>query len=434
MNRDWTASFDALKKIYLDDAYANQAINEALKEHPGSSPGFVRVMSKGVVRNTMLLDHTIASFAARGLKGIKKRTLIVLRMGFYALACMDGVPDHAAVNETVSLAKKVSRGSSGFVNALLRAFLRSGFALPIPDGTDSRSLSLRYSVPEPVVELLLAQYGEDEGAHILAALQEVPNLCLRSNGLKIERAALIERLCLDGHEARKDEESEHGIFVEGGALVGSRLYEEGFFTVQNSSSIRAVEALSPKPGQRLLDLCAAPGGKTAFMAELMQNRGEIVACDLHPHRVTLMENTFRRMGAEIVRAEQRDATVFAEEYEEAFDGVLADVPCSGLGVMASKPELRLRLDPGTFPELLEIQASILENAYRYTKPGGLLMYATCTLNRNENERQITRFRDKYPSAETVDINLILPYNKNAGFFYCLMRKADSGNNFNELRW
>lgn len=418
MKGDWLAVFEALRDCYVDEAFSNIAINEAVENHRDCSSGFVRAFTKGVLRDSLKLDYYIDRLADKGIKGIKNRTLIILRMGLYAIESLDSVPDYAAVNEAVALAKKTSKGSDRFINALLRRFLRERHTIAVP----SDNLSLKYSFPGELVELLKEQYGEDTEM-LLKALNTAPELIVRTNLLKISREELMAHFEEDGISCSPCEGSESAIIVRGGQVVGTSMFHQGLFAVQSLSSIRSIEALRPVPGSRVLDMCAAPGGKTCAMAELMNNEGSITACDIHPHRLELIQATAARLGADIIETELLDGTVRRDDFAEAFDFVLADVPCSGLGVIGSKPELKLRTNPSEYINLTEIQKAIIDNAYEYLKPGGRMMYSTCTINKAENEEAIERFKQDHRFAEIVEKCLILPYNNTlVGFFYCLIDK------------
>lgn len=426
MNTDWHAVYDALHSVYCDNSYSNLAINEALREHDVSSQGFVRVMSKGVIRDTILLDYNIGRLAKNGINSIKNKNLIILRMGMYAIAKMGSVPAYAAVNEAVSLAGKVSPGAKGFINGLLRAFERNGSALITPDTSDVlEEISYKYSFPYHLVRFLTKQYGEDEIEEILKGLYEIPELNIRVNSNMCERKELLHRLIDKGFIVHENPLIENGIIVEDGAILGIPEYKCGMFSVQSTSSLRSVELLNPQSGDKILDICAAPGGKTSAMAEIMRDCGEILACDIHEHRVELINEIASRLGLSCIKATTMDATYYNEELYEQFDKVLADVPCSGLGVIASKPELKLRVNLNDFPNLYEIQYSILRNAFMYLKPGGELVYSTCTINKWENEQIVSRLCNSFENASIVEYNSILPYNKQVGFYYCKISKCNN---------
>ena len=418
MNKDWLAVFEALKAVYTDGAYSNISINEAVSHRKGLRESFVRSFAKGVIRSTVRIDHVIDSLAGKGIKSIKQRPLIILRMGIYAIDELGSVPDHAAVNEAVELAKMVAKGSDRFVNGMLRNYLRQkeNFA---PDKLEPH---IRYSMSKDVFSLLSEQYG-DEAFRIAEALNEPSEVFLRVNTLKADRDEVIRKLSECGIEGREAEENSEAIRAAGSGIVSCELYRRGFYTIQSLSSMIAVKALSPEKGSRVLDLCAAPGGKTGYMAELMGNEGSITACDVHPHRLMLTQAAMKRLGVSICALEERDAAVYDETLKESFDFVLADVPCSGLGVTSSKPELKLTADPAEFEELIGIQKKILTNAFHYVKPGGRLEYSTCTLNKNENEAVVKHVLSKEGiSARIIEMTTLMPYNGKVGFYYCIIEK------------
>ena len=418
LDQDWLTVFEALKSIYQEGAYSNMALNEAISHHKGCRESFVRFFTKGTVMDTIRLDYIIDRLAAKGIRGIKKRTLIILRLGIYAIYSMESIPSHAAVNEAVSLAKKTARGTDRFVNGLLRVYIREMDSFR----PETMPLSVRYSFPEDLAGLIEEQYG-DETESILKGLSTPPPLVLRINSLKCSRSEAAEMLEKEGIAAKAADESEHAVIAEGSGVISSELYRKGLCSVQSLSSIQAIEALSPHPGSRVLDMCAAPGGKSGFMAELMQNRGSITACDIHEHRLGLIDAAMRRTGAEIVKTRLMDGTVHDENLDGSFDYVLADVPCSGLGVIGSKPEIKYRSDIASYAELEKIQRAILENAIRYTAEGGRTEYSTCTINKDENERLVNSVIEAYSFISIVEMRTILPYNCSVGFFYCILEKS-----------
>lgn len=419
MNSDWLTVFEALKSVYSDKAYSNMAINEALFHHKGCKESFVRNYAKGVLRETIKLDYLIDKLAARGIKKVAARPLIILRMGIYAINSLDSIPDHAAVSEAVNLSKKVAKGSAGFINGVLRTYIRKKDEIAIPDDRPD----IKYSMNEALVKLITEQYPK-EAESILAALNEPSETVIRVNTLRTDRSSVIAGLEYEGIKAEASEESDNAVIASGSGIIASDLYKAGLISVQSLSSMLAIEALSPQAGDRVLDMCAAPGGKSAYMAELMGNKGSIIACDIHRHRLGLIEKTMERLGIEIVEPGLFDAAIHNAEMEESFDCVLADVPCSGLGVMASKPEIKFRSDPSEYAELTELQKKILKNAVSYAKEGGKIEYSTCTLNKDENERIIEDVvgRSENGLIRILEMKTLLPYNCKVGFFYCLMEK------------
>lgn len=418
MNKDWLAVFEALKAVYTEGAFSNMSVNEAVSRHEGCRESFVRTFAKGTVRDTIRLDHIIDSLAQKGVSSIRPRPLIVLRMGLYAICSLGSVPDHAAVNEAVSLARAVAKGNDRFINAILRSYLRRRDEFR----DESMDPHVRLGFSEAVFSLLRDQYGE-EAFRIAEALNEPPELYLRTNTLKLSRDELIERLRSDGIEVSASDEVPEAVRVRGSGVASGPMYREGLYSIQSLSSMKSVRALGPVPGSRVLDMCAAPGGKTGYMAELMRDEGSIVACDIHPHRVKLIEASMRRTGVSIAKAELHDASEFDPDLEGKFDYILADVPCSGLGVIAGKPEIKLKTDPEKYLELTALQTRILANAVRYVKPGGRLCYSTCTLNKNENENVIKQLLSKADSSlRVIEMNTLLPYNGEVGFYYCIIEK------------
>ena len=418
MNRDWLAVFEALRAVYTDGAYSNMAINEAVSHHKGTRESFVRTFAKGVIRSSIRIDHIIDSLAEKGIRSIKVRPLIILRMGIYAVDELGSVPDHAAVSEAVDLAKRAAKGSDRFVNGMLRNYLRrkDEFA---PEKLEPH---IRYSLTRDVFSLLRGQYG-DEAEDIAKALNEPSQVFLRVNTLRTDRDEVIRRLQESGINAEASEENSEAILASGSGIVSNELYRQGFYTIQSLSSMIAIKALAPAPGSRVLDLCAAPGGKTGYMAEMMGNSGSITACDIHPHRLKLTDAAMKRLGVTICKTEKRDASEYDPSLEESFDYVLADVPCSGLGVIASKPEIKITTDPSSYEGLIRIQQRILSNALRYLKPGGILEYSTCTLNKNENEKLVKHvLSNAGSSAHIIEMTTLMPYNGKVGFYYCIIGK------------
>ena len=432
MTVDWLASFEALKSVYIDGAFSNIAINEAVEQHKDCSNGFVRTFTKGVIRDTMRLDYIISSLADKGLKRIKKRTLIVLRMGIYSIDSLDSIKDYTAVNESVKLAKMVSRGTDGFVNALLRRYIRERAKEGAKEGagegtrkgisTEGCGLNIKYSFPDELCNLLQSQYG-DETEKLLKALNTSPVLTIRANILKTTRQDLISVLRNEGFECEEAVNTNNAIIVKDGNLTASKYFKEGYFTIQGLSSIKAIEAFAPVPCSKVLDMCSAPGGKTTAMSEMMSDSGSITACDIYDHRLKLIQSSAKRLGISNITTRLLDGTKQDSSLAEAFDYVLCDVPCSGLGVIGSKPEIKYRVSLNEIDELKKIQAQILQNAFSYCKVGGRIMYSTCTINKDENDGIVDSFVKLNPFAKIIEKCAILPYNNTMGFYYCIMEKT-----------
>ena len=391
-----------LKDIDKQNAWSNLSLNGYIAQGDAQDPAFIRELVYGVLRNRILLDYNIDRFLRKPNIGISERVL--LRMGFYQLVMMDGVAEHAAVAETVKLAEAFVKGKKPFINAVLRNFQRSGSELECPakDKDYIKYLSVKYSVHESVARLWTDAYGREQAEELLRISNTVPPLTIRVNPLKCADGKLPEDRSLDG----------------GG-------FKNGLFSIQDEASQHAVELLDPKPGDLMMDLCAAPGGKSCCAAERMQNRGRILAFDLYEARAGLIAKEAERLGISIIEAGQHDASVFMPEFEVAADCVLCDVPCSGLGVLRRKPEIKLRDCSKAVKELPELQKAILQTAARYVKPGGKLMYSTCTLDPAENEGVTQDFLNKNKDFAIEAEETLLPQDGgHDGFYICLMRKTN----------
>ena len=476
MNQDFRVSYNALRRIYAEDGYSNIVINEALENETHCSPGFVRYVVKEILRRSYSLDYKIAKLSKNGMKGMKSKTKVLLRLGIFLLDEVDSIPDAVCVHEIVELANEVNRPNKGFINGILRSYLRLAKNIPLPAGDDRESLSVRYSCHPKLIALLQKQYGEVESHKILEAWNQPVPVVLRNNPLRQSREALLQLLREQGVAAeavpasmtvpamslamKSDAEDTsapaaeaeevgttteptlrsaatkateptmrnaaatacpNGILIRSGSIIRNELFESGAYSVQGISSQLAITALAPKAGSRVLDMCAAPGGKTTGLAEIMGDTGSVTAWDLHPHRATLIQKNAKRLHLTCIQAAVNDASVFDPSQENRYDVVLADVPCSGLGTVPVKPEIKLRDDTAGYKALTNLQLQILQNAWRYVKPGGRVMYSTCTINRDENEGVIERFTAAESDAVIVEKMLFLPYNK-TGFFYTIMEK------------
>ncbi|MCR4805352.1 MAG: methyltransferase domain-containing protein [Clostridia bacterium] len=398
-------AFLILKDVETEGAYSNILLNSRLKDPKGASPAAVRRLVRGVLQNRILLDAQIDRFLKK--PGLKPKERVLLRMGFYQLLFQkDSVPAHAAVSETVALAKSFMRGREGFLNAVLRAFQRDGCCVVFPaedgPGGPAGYLSVRYSVAPWIASLWLKSYGRDRTEAMLQASLEEPPLSLRVNPLK----------CPDGLSD-----------LPKGSLEDSAAWREGLVSVQDESAQEAVRVLAPRSGQRVLDLCAAPGGKSCAMAELMENAGEVLSCDISENKLSLIEKEAERLGIAIIRTRQQDASLPPDEEDrDAFDAVLCDVPCSGLGVMRRKPEIRYNVREEGARALPEKQLAILRTGGACVKPGGSLLYSTCTVNPAENEAVVRAFLADGGFELLQEKQTFLGEGKRDGFYYGFMRK------------
>ncbi len=349
-------------------------------------------LTYGVMQNRMLLDFYLAQVITGGLSRLQPAMLDILRLGAYQILLLDKIPDSAAVNEAVEQTKRyVNRKAAGMTNGALRALSRKKGSLAEPE-----DLATRYSHPQALVDLLMQSVGEHQIEPFLRADNEPAPTCLQVNPL-LSSPGEVERV-LAGQEIsfRKHPWLSGCYLVKGtGNLAKLDLFASGKVYVQDPSAKLAAMAAGVQPGMHVLDTCAAPGGKSFALAMQMENEGSITSCDIHAHKVSLIEKGAARLGISIITAMEADASEFREEFAEGFDVVLADVPCSGLGVIRKKPDIRYK-DLAPMERLPVVQAAILENVSRYVKPGGALLYSTCTVLRRENEDVANAFLEKHP--------------------------------------
>ena len=424
MDKDRRLAFLILKDMEQNDSYSNLVINAYLKEG-AENPAFIREIVYGVLRNQMLLDWNIRQYQSKPGR-LKPAERVLLRMGFYQLAMMDSVPSYAAVGETVKLAAAFMKGRQGFINALLRSFERSGGELRIPEEKEMGEvpyLSIRYSCSEQIVRLWLQAYGREKTEEMLIASGKPAPLTVRTNTLKIQPAELKEKLMEKGFSVTEGRLS-RSFHVEGSGLVDTEEFRNGLFQIQDEASQTAVETLDPAPGDELIDLCAAPGGKCCAAAVMMENRGRIRAFDYYEARAGLIEKLADRLGIAIIEAGQADATVLNETLVGTADCVICDVPCSGLGVLRRKPEIKLRPLDEDYANLPEKQNRILHIASLYANlKSGKVLYSTCTVNPAENRRVIERFLKDHPDF-SVEKELQLFPGESDGFYICLLRRQN----------
>ncbi len=413
-----------LIKIEKNGAYSNIALSEFFKDTDLSveNKAFVSALVYGALDRKITLDYLLSKFLKTPIKKTAPFTLNVLRCALYQIMFMDKIPESAAVNEAVKLIKK-SRESrnAGFVNAVLRSVLRSDNLLPTDNSNNS--LSIRYSAPLYMVESFVEDYGVDNAVSLLEESLKPAPFTLKVNTLKTDRDALKAELENVGIKASFGNCDSSLILEKGIDLNKNELFQKGYFHIEDEASQRAISVLKPIENERILDICAAPGGKTFTMAEYMQNKGEIIACDLYPHRVSLIQEGAKRLGTDIIETKVCDATVFDGALGE-FDAVLCDVPCSGFGVIRRKPDIKYK-QAEDFCELEAIQKNILNNAAKYLKKGGRILYSTCTLRKKENENAVLNFLKENEEFSLVCEKTLMPHiDKTDGFYYALIQKAN----------
>ena len=358
----------------------------------GRDRALCAAITYGVMQNRMLLDHMIAACSAIEMKKIEPKVLDILRIAAYQIMLMDRIPTPAAVDSAVELCRETGHArATGFVNAVLRKLASS--PPEIPTGWDAEALSLRWSHPLWLTQMYIDLLGEEEAASLLEADNASAPITLQTNTLRTDTETLICSLTGEGLRCRKHPTVPDCVILDGGTFQRTHAYLQGEFYVQDPAAKMAVLVAAPRRGQRILDVCAAPGGKT-FAAAILSGGAEITACDIHENKLKRIGDGVKRMGLGEITLQAADARRFLPEFEAAFDLVIADVPCSGLGVIRKKPDIRYK-DPREFAGLPEIQSGILQNVSRYVKRGGTLLYSTCTIRPEENAGVVTEFLKEY---------------------------------------
>ena len=471
---DREAAYKALLAIERDGSYSNLELSKLLASDGLSNKGFIREIVYGVTENKIYLDYILDKFIKKGASKTKLQALIILRMGVYQILFMNSVPNYAAVNESVALARRFARGTDGFINGVLRNFIRNmESASEIDVKGQLEYLSIRYSCHLKLVEELVSMLGFEHAKMLLEHAGHRPPLSIRVNIAKISLKELADRLRAKGFEFEGSKLSDRVLLVKGGALTEANEYKEGLFSIQSEESCAIADFADAKSTELVVDLCAAPGGKAAAMAEQMLkpststeplaeiepckkpststepltetepckkpststeplaetepgiSGGKIIALELYEHRAALIEATARRLGLENIEVRCQDAVEQIDELVGKADLVLADVPCSGLGVIIRKPEMKYR-DEFDFDELVEIQKGILETGSSYLKPGGRLIYSTCTINPRENELMVKDFLKRHEEFISEKEVKLSPFDNGYDGFYMNKLKKIEG--------
>ncbi|MGM0214651.1 16S rRNA (cytosine(967)-C(5))-methyltransferase RsmB [Enterococcus sp. AZ109] len=436
-------ALETIERINNGGAYSNLLLNEMIKKNQvaDKDTGLLTELVYGTVSRKLLLAFYLSPFTAKA-KRIDTWVQSLLELSVYQLLFLDRVPDHAILNEAVEIGKtKGNPGIGKFVNGVLRSLQRKG-APSLETITDPiERLATEISLPVFLTEKFVEEIGLEETRKLGLSLLEPSRVSARVDTRKISRKEAIIQLQNEGIEARISEVSPYGIIADRGFLAGSCLYEEGLLTIQDESSMLVAQAMGVQPGELILDACAAPGGKTTHMAALLEGKGKITALDIHEHKLKLVrENAERLHVSEVVETMEMDARTAAEHFaEESFDRILIDAPCSGLGLMRRKPDIKYQKKPQDFQQLPKIQREILESCAPTLKKGGILVYSTCTITSEENQEVTAAFLAAHPEFEKIDIELnailqpaihekmLVLYPEmlmTDGFFICAMRKND----------
>ena len=421
MDQARKTAYEVLLEIEKEMAYSNLVLNKYLDRNRPENSAFVRELVYGVLENKILLDYYLNMLVPSGIKKVKKKEATILRMGLYQMLFLDSVPDYAAVNESVILAKKYARGRDAFVNGVLRGFMKRRNELMLPKEGDRNYLSVKYSFPQWIIDLWQNQSACDDFEALLSASNARPRLSIRVNTAKIDSNSLIKLLENQGLEVESGSFSERTLHIKGSGILDLPEYAKGLFSIQDEASTVAADLVDALPGDIVIDVCAAPGGKTCAIAEKMNNKGVIYSCDIYEHKLNLIKKQALRLGLEVIKPVLLDGTIGRDQWINKADKVLCDAPCSGLGVIRRKPEIKYKKE-NDFSELIEIQKKILNNAARYVKTGGNLVYSTCTINRDENQNQIKAFVEEHKEFEIITEKQFLPTESIDGFYICKMLK------------
>ncbi|MDR3072978.1 MAG: 16S rRNA (cytosine(967)-C(5))-methyltransferase RsmB [Clostridiales Family XIII bacterium] len=425
MDENRKIAFLILRGVEEKQAFSDVYANSLIEKSKPDSPSFIRELSYGVLREKYYLDYLIGRYIKTPVEKLPISDRQLLRMGFYQILFMGSVPDYAAVNETVVLAAHFAKGRKGFINAVLRNYLRTTDKRPMPDraADEIAYFSIRYSYAPWIVRALLAEYGSDRLESILTAGNEYPSVTLRVNKLRTNREKLKLHLAENGYEVEENARFENMIRLKGRSIPMGDLYRSGMYSIQSEASLAAATAVDAQPEETVVDVCAAPGGKTMAMAESMKNCGKIVAMDLYQNKLNKIETQSSRLGVSIVEVKAHNSETPDPSFIGKADRVLADVPCSGLGTVQKKPEIKYREWDERMESLPERQLKILSSSSLYVRTGGVLVYSTCTILARENQNVTNRFIESNRDFEKTEERLLLPdTDRTDGFYYCKMRR------------
>lgn len=438
----------ALKILYEVDqnkAYSNISLNKHLKNSvlTAVDKSFITGLVYGVIKNKGRIDWIISKYAKTPIKKMSPWVKNILRLGIFQLLFLDKVPQSAAVNESVNLGKKYGHKKiSGFINGILRSIVRAKEVDLEPKNVDNIDyLSIYYSHPKWMVEKWIKEYGEDFTIELLKANNSIPTITLRTNTLKITKKELMKTLAEEGFKVKEGQWSPEAILVENLSNIENiESFKKGLYQIQDQSSMLVSHILDPGESELILDLCSAPGGKTTHIAQLMDNTGEIIARDIHDHKLSLMEKNNKRLGISNIKLELYDALKLDHKLIKKANRVLLDAPCSGLGIIRKKPDLKWNKNVSDLNSIEELQLKMLENAAAYVKDSGILVYSTCTINPDENIEIIKRFLQdnkefhlipiepisikmkKHPEIEKGYLQTFPNLDEIDGFFICKMQR------------
>ena len=393
-------ALQTLTDILIDGAYSNHALSEQIEKNELTvqDKNFMTELVYGTLQHEQLLNFYVTPFFYGKVKAWVR---ILIQMTLYQMLFLDSVPEHAAISEAVKIAKKRGGQFNGkLVNAILREMTRT----PLPSldtiKDEAERLAVETSHPLWLIKLWSKQFGWEKTIQMARANNERVNVTIRVNGVRGTREELKQKLESEGITCEYGNLSQDALVILKGNVIKTKAFEQGWFYVQDESSMLVARALKPKHHSKVLDTCSAPGGKTTHVAELMRQTGTVYAHDVYEHKIKLIEDNVKRLGLTNVVATLQDATTLNERYEsDSFDAVLVDAPCSGLGILRRHPEVKITKQPSDLDEIMMIQKKILNTVAPLVKVGGTLVYSTCTVNRKENDKMVEQFLAQHPEYE-----------------------------------
>ena len=414
---------EILLAVTRDGEYSHIALRNVLENYQyldKSERAFITRVTEGTLERMIELDYIINQFSKTKVNKMKPVIRTIIRSAVYQLKYMDSVPDSAVCNEAVKLAgKRGFSGLKGFVNGVLRNISRNLVNVKYPDKSDTvKWLSVIYSMPEWIITEWLKNYDREMVEKMLQAFLAERPTTIRCNLSQISREKLAEELKKEGVKVRLCDTIDSALFISGYDYLGAlESFRTGHFQVQDISSMEVAEWADPKEDEYIIDVCAAPGGKSLHLADKLAGKGHVEARDLTPYKVDLIRDNIARIGIDNIEAVCQDATVYDEASEKKADILIADLPCSGLGVLGKKTDLKYKMNPETQEELVRLQREILSVVHRYVKSGGKLLYSTCTIHRAENQENAAWFAEQYPEFELVRERQFLPGVDDSDGFY-----------------
>ncbi|MFZ7121152.1 MAG: 16S rRNA (cytosine(967)-C(5))-methyltransferase RsmB [Eubacteriaceae bacterium] len=421
-------------------SYSNISLQKKLSDNKlkDIDKSFISHIVYGIIKNLNYIDWIISKSSKTKFNKISKWIKEILRLGVYQVFFLDKVPDFAAVNECVKLSRKYSKGKADkFVNGVLRNIIRNKESILKHKFCGDDELIIKYSYPEWLVDYLKEQYTMDEiKKYLVESLTTAPT-SIRVNTLKSNKEELKKSLSSDGIIFEDNNICHESMIIKDFSdITRYKAYQEGLFFIQDEAATLVVDILDPKPGEKVLDMCSAPGGKTTHIGEKLENQVGLIARDIYEHKINLIKENCKRLDLQNIKIELKDGVNFYKEDINMYDKILLDAPCSGLGILRRKPDIKWKIKSNDIESIISIQKKLILNAYKYLKPGGTLVYSTCTINKHENDGIVSYLLKEYPNAKVLKIT---NYNKEItiegkyiqtfpklneydGFFICKIQK------------